>query len=288
LGQSIAILAAALLPAAAAEPIANQHPALRVAMCQTEIVDGDIAENMRRAEKAVRDAAGRIARQGRNDGTVGLVCLPEAADWGWLYEHARRDAFPIPGAYTDLLARLAKELNVWISAGCLERDGDKTYNSAVLIDRSGNIVLKHRKISTLKFLTRNLYDAAPKDDVAVVDTEFGRVGITICADNFNLGIPQKAADQGAWLLIAPHGFAAEVENLEKNGKEFQEHIKTVAKHTKMWVVGTNCCRGPIASGAWKGRPHSGCSTIARPDGSAAAVARFNAPDIVVLTIPAGK
>lgn len=252
---------------------------IRVAMCQFEIIDGDIAENIKRAQTFVRKAAARGAQ---------LVCLPEAADWGWLYEHARRDAFPIPGAYTDMLAKLAKELNVWLCAGCLERDGDKTYNSAVLINKQGNIVLKHRKINTLKFLTEHLYDEGDPTQVSIVDTEFGRVGITICADNFNLEIPKKIADQGAWLLLAPHGFAAEVENLRNNAKEFQEHIKRVAKHTNMWVVGTNTCRGPIATGAWKGRPHSGCSTLARPDGSAVAVAKFNTPDIIVLDIPANR
>ena len=294
LSHAIAITIMALLVFAAVEASAGTHPGLRVAMCQTEIVDGDIAENMRRAEKAIREAVLRegrekqIPRQARDDHGVDLVCLPEAADWGWLYEHSRRDAFPIPGAYADLLAKLAQELEVWVCAGCLERDGDKTYNSAVLIDRTGKIVLKHRKINTLKFLTKNLYDTGTKDDIKVVDTEIGRVGITICADNFNLGIPKKVADQGAWLLITPHGFAAEPDKLEKNAAEFQEHIKTISKHTKMWVIGTNTCLGPIAAGAWKGRPHSGCSTLARPDGTAAIVARFNTPDLVLFDIPAEK
>lgn len=257
-------------------PVTSEQHLLRVAMCQFEIVDGNIAENMRRAEEYIRKAARNQAK---------LICLPEAADWGWLYAHARRDAFPIPGAYTDMLSRLAKELNVWICGGCLERDGDRTYNSAVLIDTQGNIVLKHRKINTLPFLTKDLYDKGKKEDVSSVDTEFGRVGITICADNFDLDIPQKVADQGAWLLIAPHGFAATKEELRKNAEEFQQHIRRIAQHTRMWVIGTNTCRGPIAAGEWKGRPHSGCSTIARPDGSAAAVAKFNSPDIVIFDIP---
>ncbi|MGQ9455650.1 MAG: carbon-nitrogen hydrolase family protein [Armatimonadota bacterium] len=257
-------------------PETSEQHSLRVAMCQFEIVDGNIAENMRRAEEYIRKAARNYAK---------LICLPEAADWGWLYEHARRDAFPIPGAYTDMLSRLAKELKVYICGGCLERDGDKTYNSAVLIDTQGNVVLKHRKINTLAFLTKDLYDAGRKEDLGTVDTESGRMGITICADNFDLNIPQKVADQGAWLLIAPHGFAAEKEKLRRNAEEFQQHIRRIAKHTKMWVIGTNTCRGPIAAGEWKGRPHSGCSTIARPDGSVAAVAKFNSPEIVISNIP---
>ncbi|MHB1033706.1 MAG: carbon-nitrogen hydrolase family protein [Pirellulales bacterium] len=253
------------------------HPGLRVALCQTEIVDGDVAENILRSEKAIREAAKRGAD---------LACLPEAADWGWLYEHARRDAFQIPGKYTDGLSKIAAELKIWVCAGCLEKDGDKTFNSAVLIDRAGKIVLKHRKLETLMFLTEKLYQSGDPGDVKTVDTEFGRVGVTICADNFDRKNPKKAAELGAWLLVAPHGFAASQENLKKNAGEFQDHIRGVAKDARLWVVGTNTCRGPVKAGAWQGWPHSGCSTLARPDGSAAVVAKFNTPDLVVFDIPA--
>jgi N-carbamoylputrescine amidase len=270
------ICALAAVAASAAENV--PHPGLRVAMCQTEIVDGDLAENVRRAEDAIRKAAKERAD---------LICLPEAADWGWLYKNSRRDAFPIPGYYTDLLSRLAEELKVWICAGCLERGGDKTYNSAVLIDRTGKIVLKHRKIDVLKFLTKKLYDPGVKEDIKAVDTEFGRVGVTICADNFTIANPKRVAELGAWLLIAPHGFAAEEDKLEQNGKSFQEHIRNVAGKTKMWVIGTDTVLGPVKSGAWKGQPHSGCSTIARPDGTAAVVGKFKQTDMVVFDIPAG-
>ncbi len=34
----------------------------------------------------------------------------------------------------------------------LEKDREKVYNSAVILDRAGRIVLKHRKIDTLPFV----------------------------------------------------------------------------------------------------------------------------------------
>jgi predicted amidohydrolase len=112
---------------------------------------------------------------------------------------------------------LARRHHRWISAGCLEKDGDKVYNSAVIIDRSGRIVLKHRKIDTLPWLTKDLYDLGNPEDIRTVDTEFGRLGLTICADNFNLKNPQRVADQGAWLLIVSHGFAVdELETMATN------------------------------------------------------------------------
>ena len=64
---------------------------------------------------------------------------------------------------------------MWISAGCLEKAGNNVYNSAVLIDRAGQIVLKHRKIDTLSWLTQHLYDQGDPGDIKVVETEFGTV-----------------------------------------------------------------------------------------------------------------
>ena len=251
------------------------HPSLRAAMAQIEIKDGDLTGNMQRAEEAVRQAV----KMGAD-----FVCLPEAADYGWLYQQARRDALPIPGRYTDFLSKLAGEMKVWISAGCLEKDGDKVYNSAVIIDRRGKIILKHRKINTLPSLTSHLYDAGNLESIRVADTEFGRIGLTICADNFDLSIPKKVSEMGAWLLIAPHGFAAKSEELEQNAAAYQNHIRKVAKHTGMWVVGTDAVLGEVAGGIWKGYWHSGCSTIADPNGEAAVVAKFLHPDLVVYEI----
>ena len=44
--------------------------------------------------------------------------------------------------------------------------------------------------------------------------------------------------------------------------------------------------GTVQGGAWKGWLHSGCSVVARPDGSAATVGKFKQADLVVFDIPA--
>src|ERR1039458_6508709 len=74
------------------QPPGHPHPGLRVALAQLPIEDGNLEQNMHLAEEAARQAAEQKAD---------FLNLPEAADWGWLYQHARRDALPIPGKYTD-------------------------------------------------------------------------------------------------------------------------------------------------------------------------------------------
>jgi predicted amidohydrolase len=278
------LITASQLHAGSADQPADRSPArphggLRVALAQIPVEDGNLEHNMRLAEEAACQAASQ---------KVDLLSLPEAADWGWLYQQARRDALPIPGKYTAILADLAKRHRMWVSVGCLERDGEKVYNSGVILDRTGHIVLKHRKINTLEWLTKHLYDQGRSEDIKTLDTEFGRIGLTICADNFDLKNPQRVADLGAWLLIAPHGFAAEPDRMEQNAKDYQRHISNVAAKTGLWVIGTDAVLGTVQGGQWKGRLHSGCSMIARPDGTAAVVAKFREPDLVVFEIPAER
>ena len=64
-------------------PARRSHPGLRVSLAQISIEDGGLARNLELAEGAAKDAA----RQ-----NVDLLNLPEAADYGWLHQQARRDA----------------------------------------------------------------------------------------------------------------------------------------------------------------------------------------------------
>jgi predicted amidohydrolase len=269
----LTVMAATIAADAASRP----HPGLRVAMAQIPAEDGDLARNMQLAS----DAAAQAAR-----GKADFFCLPEAADFGWLDQEAHRDALPIPGKYTGFLAQLAVRHKMWVSAGCLERAGEKVFNSAVILDRTGRIVLKHRKIRTLPELTSHLYEAGTVEDIRAVDTEFGRIGLTICADNFDLDIPRRVASLGAWLLITPHGFAAPEDKMEKNAQDYQAHISRVAKAAGMWVVGTDVVLCRVRGGAWKDQMHCGCSMIARPDGTPAIIGKFKQPDLVLYEIPA--
>ena len=92
------------------QPLGHPHAGLRVALAQLPIEDGKLEQNMRLAEAAAWQAAEQKAD---------FLNLPDAADWGWLYQQARRDAQPLPGKYTDCLAALAKRHKMWVSAGCL-------------------------------------------------------------------------------------------------------------------------------------------------------------------------
>ena len=110
-------------------------------------------------------------------------------------------AEPIPGPSTEAVAAVARAQHVNIVFGMIEKEGSRLFNTAVLIDRNGNIIGKHHKVQL------PLSDAAqgitPGSAVEVFDTDFGRVGILICQDVSFPEPAREAALQGAEILLVP-------------------------------------------------------------------------------------
>jgi predicted amidohydrolase len=134
-----------------------------------------------------------------------LVCLPECTLTGYLYheEDFERFAEPVPGPVTDRLGQLARDYSTYLCFGLLEVAAQGVYNSAVLLDRAGEIVLHHRKIEEKPpFVNGTVVNS--------VRTEIGRLCILVCGDLFNTEALQKL-DPSLDLLLMPmsRAFAAQ-------------------------------------------------------------------------------
>ena len=83
----------------------------------------------------------------------------------------------------------------------MERDGDVVYNTAVLIDRKGNLAGKYRKVS----LPREEIDGGitPGNSFPVFDTDFGKVGMMICWDVTFPDAAKTLAMNGADVILMP-------------------------------------------------------------------------------------
>ena len=120
-----------------------QSRTVRVAVCQILSIDGDREGNFRRVEYALEEA--RAAR-------ADIAAFPESVILGWENPDAHRMAAPIPGADSDRIAALARKYGLMISIGLDEKDGGKLYDSAILVDDTGKILWKHRKLNVLAWL----------------------------------------------------------------------------------------------------------------------------------------
>jgi predicted amidohydrolase len=152
----------------------NEPPRRNVKVVTTRIpVRGDttLQDNLR-SMSDVLDQAGRE----KPDAILLTEFFPERGVKGTAHDRSE----PIPGPATDVLARKAREYSSYIIAGMLELDEDKTYDTAVLIDRDGRIAGKYRK--THLPLAEVEDGETPGNEYPVFETDFGRIGILICWD----------------------------------------------------------------------------------------------------------
>jgi len=107
----------------------------------------------------------------------------------------------VPGPTTATLGELAKRHASYVVAGIYEREGEILYNTAVLIDRQGNLAGKYRKV----YLPESEIEGGltPGNDYPVFTTDFGKVGLMICYDVFYSDPAHALARQGAEIILLP-------------------------------------------------------------------------------------
>jgi nitrilase len=97
-----------------------------------------------------------------------------------LYEHA----VAVPGPVIDAVATAAKRNAIVVVLGVNERDHGSLYNTQLVFDADGRLVLKRRKI-TPTFHERMIWGQGDGAGLAVVDTAVGRVGALACWEHYN-------------------------------------------------------------------------------------------------------
>ena len=248
---------------------------IKIGQAQIFCLDGDRSGNFVRIENAIREA---------KDGEADIVCFPETVILGWVNPDAHKRAFPIPGKDSEHLCELAKKYEIFLCVGLAEKDGKRLYDSAVLIDKTGRILLKHRKINILTELMMPPY--TPGKEVNVVDTEFGKVGLLICADTHEDEILELMAELKPDLLLVPYGYAEQEENWPEHGKELERVVNNAGRKTGAVVVGPNLV-GEITKGPWKGRIFGGHSVVADKNGKTLTIGADRDQDIRIISIRMG-
>ena len=244
----------------------------KAAICQIFCLDGDKPGNFVRIENAIRES---------KDAGADIACFPETAILGWVNPDAHTRAQPIPGEDSDKLCALAKDYDLHICIGLAEKKGSRLYDSVVLIDNKGDILLKHRKMNLLTELMSPPY--TPGTNIGVAETEFGSVGLLICADTHDNKILERMASLKPDLLLVPYGYAAPEDEWPGHGKELKKVVVNTARKTKAFVIGTNLV-GEITHGPWKGWIYGGQSLAVDKAGRIVSVAKDRDRDIIIFNV----
>ncbi|HIR28463.1 MAG TPA: carbon-nitrogen hydrolase family protein [Candidatus Choladousia intestinigallinarum] len=231
---------------------------VKIAMAQIQVWPEDKQRNLRKIEEYIEKAAGE---------QCDIVVLPECSDLGWANPQAGDEAEPVPGKTSSFLCELSRKYGIYTACGITEREGEKLYNTAVLVNRKGEMILKHRKINILTGI-EDMYSVG--DSLKTVETEFGKIGLAICADNLaeSAVIGHTLGRMGCQLLLSPSSWAVTEDFIQEGriyGDEWRVPYQMLSKTYGMAVVGVSNV-GEIPFGQWQDRCCIGNSMASDPEG----------------------
>lgn len=224
---------------------------MKVSVLQLASVD-DEAANMKKLEALIRSAAAEGAR---------LVVLPEVA----YYRGRSAEGIPdrLPGRATAFIAKLAKELGLFIHGGSFAETSAQTsklYNTSFVVDTAGHVAAVYRKIHLfdvdlpeLRLMESDTFApgselvTAPLADPAGPDRF--TLGMLVCYDLRFPGVWMALRARGADLFTLPVNFTY------KTGEAHWEVLlRARAIETQSYVA---------ASAQWGVHPHKNFSAYGR-------------------------
>lgn len=136
-----------------------------------------------------------------------LVLFGEAAPTGLINNddpcHDTAIAEPVPGPTVNAMAQAAMNAGIYVGTGILEKDGECLYDTAVLINPEGLVILKYRRISPGWHgpnVDLSLYRHG--ELIPRVETPLGSFAFLICGDLFDDVLVEKVRVLGVdWLLF---------------------------------------------------------------------------------------
>lgn len=151
------------------------------------------------AEKNLQYYADKIIAAGKKG--TDILCLGEGVTMVSTGKNYSEVSEAIPGRTTQILGEAAKKAGIYVIAGIYERDGNLIYNTAILLDRQGNVAGKYRKTHLPQ--TEIEGGLTPGDTYPVFKTDFGTIGMEICYDNFFPEVSHNLALNGADMIFCP-------------------------------------------------------------------------------------
>jgi nitrilase len=244
---------------------------LRVACVQAEPVIFDRAATTEKLAALAREAASAGAR---------LVLFPEAfvpvypssrwvhrlalgSDATGLWARLARESVEVPGPAADALAASAAESGIVVAVGVNELERGTIYNSLLVFDENGTLVLHHRKLVPTNH-ERLVWGQGDGRGLGTVTVGGARVGGLICWENLMPLARFALYEEGLEVHLAPTA---------DDSDAWHDSLRHIARESRSFVL--SCCAYQTASaypadvpladgGELVGR---GGSAVLAPDGS---------------------
>ncbi len=188
-------------------------------------------DNIKKAEKLIRDAASKGAN---------VILIQELFETEYFAQVVDYDnlllATPMENNKTiKEMSKLAKELNVVIPVSFYEQDTVCRYNTVAMINSDGEVLGKYRKthIPDDPGYYEKFYFTPGDTGFKVWDTNYGKIGVGICWDQWFPEAARSMALMGAEFLLYPTAigtFAVPEDQLEKESLDYDHWQNVMLGH----------------------------------------------------------
>lgn len=111
-------------------------------------------------------------------------------------------AIDVPGPATDILATSARDNNIYLVIGVIERDIGTLYCTVLFFAPDGRLMGKHRKLMPTA-MERLIWGFGDGSTLPVFETPLGKIGSVICWENYMPMLRMAMYSKGIQLYCAP-------------------------------------------------------------------------------------
>jgi len=177
----------------------------------------DKTKNIEKVVENIKD----LAKRGAN-----IICTQELFASLYFCDVEEYDNFllaeQIPGPTTEILSKLAKQLNIVIIASMFEKQmAGLYYNTTIVIDADGTYLGKYRKmhIPDDPGYYEKFYFTPGDLGYKVFETKFAKIGVLICWDQWYPEASRLTAMKGAQIIFYPTAIGWATSQDEQTNKE---------------------------------------------------------------------
>ena len=212
---------------------------VKVALVQMDI-STQVSENLQRAKEDVKKAACQGA---------GIVVLPEMFCCPYASDAFVKYQEPQGGRIWQALCRMAADNKIYLVGGSMpESDNGHIYNTCFVFAPDGVQIAKHRKIHLFdvniqggqRFFESDTL--SPGDQITVVNTAYGKIGVMICFDIRFQELCRSMALQGAEMIFVPAAF-----NMTTGPAHWEVHFRSRALDNQLFMFGCAPARDELSS-----------------------------------------
>lgn len=205
-----------------------------------------------------------------------LVVLPEATLPSYVLGYERYNESETERELRQCRA-LAEQHRIVLVVGAARREGERVFNSAIIIDADGSIAGCADKHFLWHF-DRQWF--APGEHIAPVQTSLGSIGALVCADGRIPTIARTLVDRGAEILVMPTAWVTsgrDPQNLENAQADLLARVR--ARENGVPFVAANKCGTELGCVAYCGK-----SQIVAADGAVVAAATQHTEETILAKI----